>query len=247
MKTARFGALAALVMFWAAPAHAQSVSIQFENGLVTIRAQNAPVRAILAEWARQGGARIVNAERVVGAPVTLELTGVPERQALDVVLRGVAGYIAGSREAASAGASSLDRILILPTSAVSPAAAASPRGPAPFGRAPAANVPPAPTVFVPADPEENPPDDIAPGAEPPATPAQLQQRLREAAARAAAERAAAAEAEEADEPQPEATPATKPGNPFGNIRGSSRPGEITPVPEPRQRRNPLRPNGDPEP
>jgi hypothetical protein len=243
MKSARFGALAVLVALWSAPADAQSVTVQFSNGMVTIRAQNAPVRAILAEWARVGGARIVNAERVVGAPVTLELTDVPERQALDVVLRGVAGYIAGSREIASAGTSSLDRILILPTSAVNPAAAAAsaPRGQAPFAP------PPAPMVFVPGDPEENPPDDVPQGAEPPVAPAQLQQRLREAAARAAAERAAAAEDAENEEPKPAAAPTTRSGNPFGNVRGSSRPGEITPVPETQKKPNPLRPNGDPEP
>ena len=52
--------------------------------------------------------------RVAGAPVTLELTDVPERQALDIVLRSVAGYMLAPRRAGSPGASTFDRIMILP-------------------------------------------------------------------------------------------------------------------------------------
>ena len=99
------------------PAAAQQpVALQFHGGLVTLRAQNAPVRAILAEWARLGGATIVNGDRVVGPPVTLELTGVPERQALDIVLRNVAGYMLAPRRAGASGPSAFDRVMILPTS-----------------------------------------------------------------------------------------------------------------------------------
>ena len=49
-------------------------------------------------------------------PVTLELQDVPEQQALDIVLRSVSGYLVAARETAVAGASSFDRIYILPTS-----------------------------------------------------------------------------------------------------------------------------------
>ena len=83
--------VSALLLISAVPADAQQpVSVQFRAGRVTLVARNAPIRTILAEWARLGGATVVNGERVAGAPVTLELTDVPERQALDVILRGVA-------------------------------------------------------------------------------------------------------------------------------------------------------------
>jgi hypothetical protein len=114
---------------FAAPAAAQGVKIEFDNGKVTLVAQNAPVRAILAEWARLGGATIVNGDRMVGTPMTLQLSGVPERQALDIVLRGAAGYMLAPRRAGSKAASAFDRILILPTSTaprVVPAAAPTP-------------------------------------------------------------------------------------------------------------------------
>ena len=105
-------------------AQAQAPLLQISGGRVTLHAQNVPVRTILAEWARVGSARIVNAERVAGAPVTLDLEGIPERQALDIILRGVSGYVVAAREPGAPGASMYDRIMILPTSV-------APRNPTP--------------------------------------------------------------------------------------------------------------------
>jgi hypothetical protein len=94
--------------------------LQVDGGLVTLHAHNVPVRTILAEWARLGGARIVNGDRVAGAPVTLDLERVPERQALDIILRGVSGYMLATREPGAVGSSNFDRIVILPTSMAPP-------------------------------------------------------------------------------------------------------------------------------
>ena len=99
----------------AASSSAQTVSLQFDNGLVTLNAQNAPIRTILAEWARLGGTRFLNADRIGGAPVTVELTSIPERQALEILLRAVAGYVVTQRE--GGGVSRLGGVAILPTSA----------------------------------------------------------------------------------------------------------------------------------
>ena len=104
-----------LLLGCAASASAQAVSLQFNNGLVTLNAQNAPVRTILDEWARLGGTRFVNADRIGGAPVSLELTAMPERQALEILLRNVAGYVATQREGAG-GLSRLGGVIVLPTS-----------------------------------------------------------------------------------------------------------------------------------
>ena len=77
--------VAAVLLCWALPLKAQqSVELEFDAGRVTLRAQNVSARAILAEWARLVGAIIVNADRVAGPPLTIELTGVPEQQALDI-------------------------------------------------------------------------------------------------------------------------------------------------------------------
>lgn len=116
MNPSAFLAAAFLVLLGSVPAPAQQMKLEIRDGRVTLDAQNVPVRQILAEWARIGGARIVNGDKVVGAPVTLQLTGVPERQALDIILRSVSGYMLAARQAGSVGASAFDRILILPTS-----------------------------------------------------------------------------------------------------------------------------------
>jgi hypothetical protein len=158
---------AGLLAAAAGPAAAQQpLSLQIQGGAVTLHARNVTVRQILAEWARVGGTRIVNLERVAGGPVTLDLEQVPERQALDIILRNVAGYVLGQRQAPAASGSAIDRVLIL---ASSNAPAARPSQPT-FSNGPAGRVPrpgfpqPLPQPeFDPADPEENPPDDVEPG------------------------------------------------------------------------------------
>jgi hypothetical protein len=113
----RFLLYTAVVGFLAVPAQAQSVKLEIQDGRVNLDATGAPAGAILAEWARVGGTKVVGAEKITGAPLTLKLVDTPERQALDIILRSVAGYMAAPRLAsAAAGASAYDRILILPTS-----------------------------------------------------------------------------------------------------------------------------------
>lgn len=125
MKTsALFAALVALA-FAPARADAQQLKLEIQDGRVTLDAQNVPARQILAEWARIGGAKIVNAEKITGAPLTLQLQGTPERQALDIVLRGVSGYMLAARQTGT-GVSEFDRILILPTSSAPRASGPSP-------------------------------------------------------------------------------------------------------------------------
>ena len=120
--------LAICVLAAASPASAGQVKLQIRDGRVTLEARDATVREILAEWARVGGTRIVNAERVAGGPVTLLLTDVPEAKALDTVLRSVSGYMAAPRPASVSGASVYDRIVILATTrqAPTPGLAAAP-------------------------------------------------------------------------------------------------------------------------
>jgi hypothetical protein len=119
----------AMVAASASYAAAGELKLSITNGLVTIVADNVPVSMILAEWARVGQTRILNGEKLL-TTVSLQLVDMPERKALDIVLRSASGYMAAEREAASANVSSFDRILILPFS----------KGPA--NTMPAAAVPP---------------------------------------------------------------------------------------------------------
>ena len=115
----RFALATALVSTVAAPAAAGELRLSMGNGRVTLIAKDVTVREILNEWARVGQTRIVNGEKLTGGPVTLELTDVPEAQALDAVLRSAAGYVMAPRLAGSPGSSRYDRIMIL---AIEPAA-----------------------------------------------------------------------------------------------------------------------------
>jgi hypothetical protein len=109
------------------------------GGRVSLSAKNATVGQILAEWARVGQTKIINGERVPGEPLTLELTNVPEIEAIEIILRSAGGYLVAPRQTEIANASRYDRILIMPTSSpVRPAAvvAAPPPMPPPFNRPP---------------------------------------------------------------------------------------------------------------
>jgi hypothetical protein len=65
----------------ARPAAAE-VHVTMDAGRVTVSAKNATIGQILAEWAKVGQTKIVNAERVGGGMMTLELTNVPEVEAI---------------------------------------------------------------------------------------------------------------------------------------------------------------------
>ena len=124
MKKTLGTALAAFLLV-ASPsaASAGELKLTLNNGRATVIATDVPLSQILAEWARVGRTTIVNGEKLTGPPVTLTLENVPEREALDVLLRSASGYIVAGRQDMVAGASAFDRILIMPTSRA-PAASA---------------------------------------------------------------------------------------------------------------------------
>jgi hypothetical protein len=115
MQKLGFIALSALLCVPAIPAAAGELRLSIANGRVTIVAQDVTIRQILDEWGRVGQTKIVGAERLTGPAVTLELQDVPEGRALESLLRSASGYIAKPRSG-TVGASSYDRILIMPTS-----------------------------------------------------------------------------------------------------------------------------------
>ena len=220
MKRALIVAASVALLSWAVPASAQ-VKIEFRNGRVNLTAQNAQIRTILAEWARVGGTRIVNGEKITGPAVTLELTGVTERQAMEVLLRNTAGYIIAARDAGATSPSAFGSILILATTTAPRQVAV-----APLGSGARTTRPPEPEP----DPEEDPVTDTPPDADARALSA------REIAEEAARRRAANQrqqifvgdqnEAQDGRTPAPQPTPA----NPFGLPSGSARPGVITTPP-----------------
>ena len=83
---------------------------------MTLVAHDVTVRQILAEWARVGQTKIINGEKMMGPPVTMELRDVPESKALETLLRAAAGYMVTPRLDGRVGMSTFDAVLILPTS-----------------------------------------------------------------------------------------------------------------------------------
>jgi hypothetical protein len=114
-------AFALLLLVWSSPSMAAGLTLTIQDGLVSLDAQDVTVRQILTEWARVGKTRIVNVERISGGPITLKVDAMPERQALDIVLRTIPGYIALPRMSPVADASLYDSIVIMATTtAVAP-------------------------------------------------------------------------------------------------------------------------------
>jgi hypothetical protein len=91
------------------------VQLTIKNGRVSLIAKDATLRQILAEWAKVGQTKIVNGDRVPGAPLTLQFTNMPEQQALETLLRGLSGYVAQARDTFDDNLSRFDRILVMPT------------------------------------------------------------------------------------------------------------------------------------
>jgi hypothetical protein len=103
----------------ARPAQAQAprtLELKFgPDGLVTLSAQNVTVRDILAEWARQCGCYVVNADRLVGAPLAVPIAFVsaPQPEVLRSLLRETGGYALTPRRADSASVSQYETIYII--------------------------------------------------------------------------------------------------------------------------------------
>ena len=172
----------------AMPLYATPVELTVHDGRLSLVAVNATPAEIFDAWSRAGDVRVVNAERMPAAPLTITLEDVPEEQALDTLLRPVTGYLARRRTEPTATASIFDRIVIVPTAAAARPAAApgaptpsappfspaapplsrAPQPPAPFAPPPPPAAPPPPTgVTRIIGPDGQPVEDDQVGAPPP--------------------------------------------------------------------------------
>jgi len=128
--------LAALAVGLSRPVFAGELKLSMQDGRVTVIADNVPLRQILQEWSRIGQTKIVNAEKLTGPNLTIQLVNMPEREVLDILLRSAAGYIAAPRPVALQGAALYDRVTIMATSRAPAVTASSSPQPPPFQRPP---------------------------------------------------------------------------------------------------------------
>ena len=80
------------------------LDLSFKDGRVTLVARNVTLVEVLNEWARKGGSRMVNAEKIPVGQVTYEFHDTDELTVLKSLLRPAAGYIAAPRRAGGPGA-----------------------------------------------------------------------------------------------------------------------------------------------
>lgn len=95
-------------------AQSGKVQLSLTDTGVTLITNNATPRDILTEWKRVTGATVIGLEGLRGAPLTLRLENVPEREALDAVLRATAGRMYVDRDQPASGQSQFDRIVVVP-------------------------------------------------------------------------------------------------------------------------------------
>lgn len=147
------------------PATAQELTLQLDEGRVSLVARGVSVAQVLDEWARLGGTTIVDADTLADSPISVTLESVPEARALETLLRSATGYVAAPRRAGAPGASRFDRILILMSrsppapSAISPTVMpASPNAPPMLGVTPGqfGSAPPSVPPLFPQTPTFNP-------------------------------------------------------------------------------------------
>lgn len=96
-----------------APAAAQEFELSVERGLVTVRANDARLDDLLRRWSEITGLAVVSKGDISGIRLTLELSSVPERQALDLILRGVAGYVIGELRDPSTGLGAIATLIVV--------------------------------------------------------------------------------------------------------------------------------------
>ncbi|MEO6212998.1 MAG: hypothetical protein ABIP65_05160 [Vicinamibacterales bacterium] len=194
------------------------LKLSMARGLVTIVADQVPVSRILAEWARVGQTRIVNGDKLL-TTVSIQLVDWPERKALDLLLRSASGYMAAERQGAPDGASTLDRVMILPFSRgpanTIPAAASPP----PFNARPM----PQPQPDVDDDPVVQPPGAPQPGTLPsfPGIPQPASGQPQQTTAPTTLPRPGMLPQPAGPQPVPFGTPAGTPPKPPGGGGGSS--------------------------
>lgn len=99
-----------------AGAQAPPVSIAIGERGVTLDARDATLREILDEWARVGSVKIVNGEKLDDKHITLQLTDVPEREAFEILLRDLGGFVLSARGTNDSGRSEFGSLLVIPAS-----------------------------------------------------------------------------------------------------------------------------------
>lgn len=92
------------------------LELSFHNGRVTIIADDIPVQRILQAWSEIGQTMFVDAEELSAESIRVNLVDVDEIEAIRILLRQGAGYVAAPRSPVPIGQSRFDRVLVMAAS-----------------------------------------------------------------------------------------------------------------------------------
>lgn len=99
----------------------RKLELKFNNGLVTLKAQNVTIREILTEWAKQCDCQVVGAEKITNSPLALpvQYENQPEAAIMKSLLTPgttSGGYLFVPRNPGEQGASMYSSLRIAPVS-----------------------------------------------------------------------------------------------------------------------------------
>lgn len=120
MKRIVLSSVLLLVVSATARAQDPAVRLVFQDGLVTLSANNVLISELLSEWERVGGTSVKGLDRLPAERVTINLAGVHERTALDAVF-GTTGYVSTLGVDIAPGKSLLKSIVVVPRSSAAAA------------------------------------------------------------------------------------------------------------------------------
>jgi hypothetical protein len=114
----------------AAPGQPRTIELTFNNGRIWVTARKATLAQILAAWTRAGQTRFEGIEKAPNqGPLDVQLAGVVEEEALQVLLRQAGGYTAVLRDSAGPMESTFARVLIVGVKPGAPSAMPAPDPP----------------------------------------------------------------------------------------------------------------------
>jgi hypothetical protein len=93
---------------------APRLQLTFDDGRVSLSAHGVTVQQVLQEWERVGRTQVDHSEAVLAKLLDLDLDGVPEAEALGVLLRSAGGFLARRAPAPTQTRSHFERIVIVP-------------------------------------------------------------------------------------------------------------------------------------
>ena len=89
------------------------IRLSMDGGRVTVIATDVRLADVLAEWSRIGAMRFVGGEAIGEEAITMHVVDVTEEEAIRLLLRAAAGFVAAPRPPGASGASRYDRVTIL--------------------------------------------------------------------------------------------------------------------------------------